>query len=188
MHGHVADEELLIIERIASGEKEALEEIYERFGQALFRYILRLVGDRQLAEEVLQDTLVAVWRGASRFEQRSSLKTWLLGIARRQARDARRRRRQSTTDAQQVLEVMEATEIGPEEAVMANDRHEELLAGLRHLASPQQETLRLVFFQQLSYEETATVLGVSIGTVRSRLNRAKRVLRAHLRSPKEMER
>lgn len=170
-----SDADLLTIERIAAGDKRALEEIYSRFGKMLFRYILTLVVDRQLAEEVLQDTLVAVWKGAHRFKGRSSVRTWIFGIARRKVRDANRRR-SLTTAGPGEAESLPASEPSPEEIVLLNDRRKQLAACLKRLAPPQREVLALVFFQGFSYKEAAEILGVPVGTVRSRLNRAKNTL------------
>ena len=82
-----------LIARVAAGESAALAAVYERHGAALFGYLVRLAGDRGVAEEITQDTLLAAWRSAARFEGRSSVRTWLFGIGRRQAHNRLRGRR-----------------------------------------------------------------------------------------------
>jgi Sigma-70 region 2 len=79
----VADEALL--ERVADGDAAALAALYRRHAGGLFGFLQRYARDRMVAEEILQDTLLAVWRSAHRYAGRSGVRTWLFGIARRQA-------------------------------------------------------------------------------------------------------
>src|SRR4051812_38715149 len=79
-----------LLRRIAGGDREALVDLYNRYQRPLFRYLCQMTPDRGLAEEILQDTLVAVWQGAASFEGRSALRTWVFGIARRQAHNTLR--------------------------------------------------------------------------------------------------
>lgn len=175
------DLDFLIVRRISSGEERALEELWTRLSPAVFRYISALVSDRQLAEEVLQDTFVAVWKGAGSFQERSSVRTWLFGIARRQAISALRRRRLPTGG--EVPEELPETGLGPEGLLLRHDRRVELARCVESLGLAQREALILVFYQGFSYKEAAEVQGVSVGTVKSRVNRAKRALHERLREP-----
>lgn len=85
-------EDLTLIRRIVCGQKEALEELYAHHRLALFGYVLGICPDRETAEEILQDTLLAAWRSASTYQGQSSLRAWLLGVARRQAHNTLRQR------------------------------------------------------------------------------------------------
>jgi RNA polymerase sigma-70 factor (ECF subfamily) len=173
-----------LIERVASGDRRALGEVYARFGEALFGYLLAITKDRQLAEELLQDTLVAVWQNAGTFRGRSSAKTWVFGVARRRAHDALRRRALPLAEGGE-LDAAPAVESGPEEALLADARREGLEALIGRLSPVHREVLTLVFFHGLSYGEAAEVLGVRVGTVKSRLHNAKRAVRALFEDPKE---
>ena len=75
----------LVLARVADGDASALTELYERYARPLFAFLYRLAGDRGTAEEILQDTLLAVWRSAGTYQNRSTVSTWLFGVARRQA-------------------------------------------------------------------------------------------------------
>src|ERR1700738_1318653 len=108
-----AVDERQITRRIAAGDREALGELYARYQRGLFTYLLQLPPDYGLAEEILQDTLVAVWKSAHRFEGRSSLQTWLIGIARRQAHNTLRQRKLPVADESE-MEGLAATEPEPE--------------------------------------------------------------------------
>ncbi|HVC33897.1 MAG TPA: RNA polymerase sigma factor [Chloroflexota bacterium] len=175
----VADAERRVLDRIAHGDRNALAELYARHQAVLFRYLVQLTGDHGLAEEVLQDTLVAVWRSAASFEGRSTVQTWLIGIARRQAHNNLRRRTLPLADVAE-LEVVPANEPDPQDAVLASAEREELAAAIKCLAPVHREALTLAFVNGLSYREMATVLGIPEGTVKSRLSNAKRALRTLL--------
>jgi RNA polymerase sigma-70 factor (ECF subfamily) len=168
------------LRRTARGDGRALEELYARHGAALFGYLLVLTPDRGLAEEVLQDTLVAAWKGAGSFAGRSSVKTWLFGIARRKVRDALRRRGLPLAADDSLLEALPTGEPGPEDALLSGVRSAELAGCVARLGAVHRETLALVFFHELSYAEAAEVLMVPVGTVKSRLSNAKRALREML--------
>src|SRR5579859_5363802 len=105
--------------RIAAGDREALNELYVRYQRTLFHYLLQLTPDYGLAEEILQDTLLAVWKSAHRFEGRSSLQTWLIGVARRQAHNTLRQRSLPLADEAELSDLV-ATEPEPEAFTLAN--------------------------------------------------------------------
>ena len=175
-----ADEDRLLLRRVAAGDERALEEIHDRFGRSLFGYLLALSRDRRLAEEILQDTLVAVWRNAGSYAGRSSAKTWIFGVCRRQAHNTLRRRNLPLA-GEEPPETLPTTDPGPEEVLLAGIRRQELADRLGELTPLHREALVLFFFQGLSYEETAAVAGVPVGTVKSRLSNAKRALRSVVR-------
>jgi RNA polymerase sigma factor (sigma-70 family) len=174
----VADERQ-VINRIAIGDRDALAELYACYQHTLFSYLLQLTPDHGLAEEILQDTLVAVWKCAQSFEGRSSVRTWLIGIARRQAHNTLRQRRLPLADETE-MEGLVATDPDPEAWTLASFARDELAAAFRQLAPLHREVLVLTFVQELSYQETATILEVPVGTVKSRLSNARRALRALL--------
>lgn len=179
------DEGFLLIERVVSGDKAALEEIYDRFGDDLFRYLFTFTRDRQLAEEILQETLVSVWQGANSFRGRSSAKTWIFGVARHQACNALRRHALPLAQEGELeaIDNIPAADSEPGEVIFAEDRLEELAEFIGRLSPVHREILTLVFFHGLSYTEAAEVLGARIGTVKSRLYNAKRALRTLLEEP-----
>lgn len=172
-------DDVQLIRQIARGDRQALSELYARHQHSLFAYLLQLTPDYGLAEELLQDTLVAVWKSAHSFEGRASVLTWLIGIARRQAHNTLRQRKIPLTNIS-ALEHLPATDQEPEERVLANVAHDELIEVFQRLAPAHREVLLLIFVQELSYQETADILGIPVGTVKSRLNNARRALRALL--------
>jgi RNA polymerase sigma-70 factor (ECF subfamily) len=143
--------------------------------------LLQLTPDYGLAEELLQDTLVAVWKSAGSFAGRSSVRTWLIGIARRQAHNTLRQRKLPLVDLAE-LEYLPAQDPEPEAFLLANVRRVELEQTFRLLHSVHREILVLIFFEELSYQEAAHVLEIPVGTIKSRLSNARRALRALLQA------
>ena len=170
------DSEILIVARIAAGDQHALVELYGRYQRPLYSYLRLRTNDDQLAEEVLQDTLLAVWTGAHRFRAQSSVRSWLYAIARRQAHNALRRVRPHPQD-ELALRSMHGSESRPEETAIVKEGLEDLVAAIRQLSPVLSETLMLVTVYELSYEEAGMVLEIPIGTVKSRLSKARSTLR-----------
>jgi RNA polymerase sigma-70 factor (ECF subfamily) len=168
-----------IVARIAAGERQALDTLYQRYAPPLFGYLLTLTSDRGLAEEILQDTFVAAWRAAERFEGRSSVKTWLFGIGRRQAYNSLRRRNLALMD-DTALDQTPSDEPEPDMATLQNADRQALTAAIEQLRPVHREVLLLAFVHDLSYAEMAELLDVPLGTIRSRLSNARRLLRAIL--------
>jgi RNA polymerase sigma factor (sigma-70 family) len=173
-----------LIARIASGDREALTALYHRERQPLFSYLLHLTGDVGIAEEVLQDTFVAVWKSAGSFAGRSSARTWLIGIARRQAHNTLRRHALPRADIA-AAEHLSSPLPEPEERTITAATRAEVIAAMTHLSPDHREALVLAFAHDLSYQEMAHVLGIPVGTVKSRLNGAKRELKELLGTQRE---
>ncbi|HLL78063.1 MAG TPA: sigma-70 family RNA polymerase sigma factor [Ktedonobacteraceae bacterium] len=184
MKAQPAANEQQVIHRIARGDRESLADLYARYQRMLFTYLLQLTPDYGLAEEILQDTLVAVWKSASRFEGRSSVQTWLIGIARRQAHNTLRQRKLPLADETELAELV-SNEPEPEASTLATLACDELTDAFRQLTPLHREVLALIFVQEFSYQETASILDVPVGTVKSRLSNARRALRALLDARKE---
>ena len=149
-----------------------MERLYRRHGPSILALLTRIFDDYQMAEEAMQDTFLAVWHGA-RFEERSRVRTWLVGIALRQA--GSKRRRITFPLAAHVPDLVSA-EPGPEDEVVVSLEFSRLLKELSHLSQRQREVLLLAFVEQLTQLEIAELLGVRLGTVKSRMHSAKRAL------------
>ena len=176
----------VIVARIAAGERQALDILYQQYAQPLFGYLMTLTADHGLAEEILQDTFLAAWRGAAHFEGRSSVKTWLFGIARRQAHNVLRRRNPRFVD-DAALELAPSNEPEPEMTALINADRQAIVTAIERLSPTHQEVLVLAFVHDLPYAEMAELLAVPLGTIKSRLSNARRLLRQILESA-EMER
>jgi len=173
------DSDAALIRRMASGEVHALDELYTRFGPAILSYLAARLYDRALAEEVLQDVMLAVWRSAASFRGESKVLTWMLTIARNRAINTMRKHNVTQTPLDDVFEI-QSPDTGPKEKVEKLNQSAMVRRALWTLPEMQREILELVFYQQLSGAEVADVLGINTGTVKSRLHRAKEALRQAL--------
>ena len=168
-----------LIASIAAGDNAALADLYARLAAPLSAYLALIVRDSHLREEVVQDTFLAVWNGAERFRGDASARSWVFSIARRRAIDALRRRKTPV-----LLDLTGEDRVdrspGPEEIVIARFSAAAINGAIARLAPIHQEVLMLIFTHGLSYAETAEVIAVPVGTVKSRLSHARRALRNEL--------
>lgn len=173
------DPDASLVRRMAGGDEDALRALYAAYGRRIFAYAYRLTGSRPLAEEVVQDSLLAAWQGAGRFRGESRVLTWLLGIVHRQALNATRRKRLHSVDLERAAPVADRAP-GPQARAEGLDRRRVLKAALAELSLNHQAVLELVFYQELCLKEVAEVCGCPVGTVKSRLSYAKAQLRQAL--------
>jgi RNA polymerase sigma-70 factor (ECF subfamily) len=168
-----ADDALLV--RVADGDTAALAALYRRYGSRLIGYLQRYAGDRMVAEEILQDTLLAVWRSAPRYARQSSVRTWLFGIARRQAHNRLRAREPATLPLDGLAGRADPAP-GPAEWAVAGAQGAAIADAFAALAPRHREVLALAFAARVPHREIAEVLGVPVGTVKSRLHHARAAL------------
>lgn len=170
-----------LIERSLS-EPEAFTAIYDRHSREIFRYAARRLG-HGVAEEVMGDTFLAAFGRRRSFDRtRSEALPWLYGIAsnligRHRRQEARAYRALARTG---VDPFAESDTDRVEAQMVARGAERELVAGLARLAARDRDVVLLVAWAELSYEQVADALGLPVGTVRSRLNRARRKLREAL--------
>jgi RNA polymerase sigma-70 factor, ECF subfamily len=176
-----APPDFALIQQIATGDSRALEMLYQRHGLALLRYLTGQLADRAQAEEVLQDVMFAVWRGAAEFRGESHVYTWLISIAHNRAINARTRLPHDNHEPIDRLDTMVATTPPLIDSLLEQLEQVQVRAALSHLPAAQRETLELVFYHALNGPEAARVLGIAQGTVKSRLHRALITLRQLLK-------
>jgi RNA polymerase sigma factor (sigma-70 family) len=171
-----ADRDRAILAAVAAGEEDGLRELVERHGSGLLAYLTGLVGDPPLAEEVLQDTLLAVWRGAAGFVGGSTVRTWLFAVARRRAVDALRRRGTAVATDDGPLAGWADPAPGPERQLLARADLDLVADAIGRLRPAHREVLALACVHELSSQEISAVLRVPVGTVKSRLRLAREAL------------
>ncbi|MCZ6642156.1 MAG: sigma-70 family RNA polymerase sigma factor [Gammaproteobacteria bacterium] len=174
------DNDIALVTRIAEGDKVAFRILFETYGERVFRYAYRMVNDRSLAEEVTNDVMLEVWKGAHRFEGRSKASTWVLGIARYLALNAIRGKQLVTVD----LDVTPEAVDDQESNAIARDRatvKQKLRDALAKLSTDHREVVELTFFHGYSYQEVAEVMGCPENTVKTRMFHAKKQLRQALK-------
>ena len=169
------EDELLVV-RCHLGERPAFDELIQRWHEPLWRYVRRLADDEDTANDITQDVWLRVLRGIGRLRDGAKLRPWLFGVARRALMDRLRGRY-----AAPLVADVDLSTIAAEDA--SDDREEELRAmeeEMDRLPVVERETLTLFYLRELSLAEVASVLEVPVGTVKSRLFRARRMLRNEL--------
>lgn len=157
--------------QIAGGDHRAIETLYERYKSMAYALALRITADAALAEDVVQDGFLGVWRNAARYEQgRGSVKTWLMSIIHHRAIDATRRRRPTTElpDGEvRTPGALTVPDVWPEVAGRLD--RDAVLAALATLSNLQRKALELGYFSGLTQQEIADQTATPLGTVKSRM-------------------
>ena len=164
-----------LIGRIAGGDQLAMRTLFARHRVALYRWLLRLVRDEALAEDLLSDVFLDVWRQAASFRGRASVSTWLLAIARHMAASARRRRNDAELDEATVSTVPDPAD-DAEVTLQKKNRAEALRQSLHRLSPDHREVIDLAYYHGKSVKEIAEIVSISEATVKTRMFYARRKL------------
>lgn len=168
-----AREDEWLVVRCQLGERPAFDELIERWGTPVWKYVRRLSNSDDAADDIVQNVWLRVLRGLHKLRDGSKLRAWLFGIARRTLMD-RLREQYAAPDMSAIDDIDLPALDAPEdmETDLATVERE-----LARLPVVEREVLTLFYLRELSLDEVADVLGVPIGTVKSRLFRARRILR-----------
>jgi RNA polymerase sigma-70 factor, ECF subfamily len=178
-----SDEELLA--RFCLGQTEAFGLLVKRFEKELYGYLFRYLGDRNLADDVFQNTFLQLYTKIGTYEQGKPVRPWLYTIATHQAIDALRRNGRHPTvsleqsrnempdgQVQALVDLIEARGNDPLEQLEEEERRQRIRDSLQQLPDFLRQVVVLAYYQGLKYREIADILGVPVGTVKSRLHAA----------------
>ena len=183
-----SDEQLL--ERFNfQGDSRALEVLIQRYEAPLFNYLFRYLGNREAAEDVFQASFLQVYSKSDQFDPAKKFKPWLYTVATNQAIDYQRRNHRKTTISLDVSyggdddestgslqEILESAEKDPSFSMDSAEQAQLVRAAVSELPDILRETVNLVYFEDLKYKDAADILGVPVGTVKSRLHAAMKKL------------
>ena len=187
--------ELALSERLRAGEMEAFSELVTEFQPLVYSVTLRIVRDPEEARDMTQETFLRIYRHFERFRGEASLKTWVCRIAVNQALNSqrwwKRRRRAETHSLDEPLlsegddrlslgATLASTADSPEAEAIAHERQRQIERALGELKKDFRIAVALRDIEGMSYEEIASILEISVGTVKSRIARGREMLRAHL--------
>jgi RNA polymerase sigma-70 factor, ECF subfamily len=172
-----ADDQL--VRAVAAGERAALELLYRRHAPWLAARLAARTSSRDLAEEALQDTFLAAWRGARNYHGSGEVPAWLWGIARRRLASLARRQPPGSLALDAAGERVDPG-AGPEEAALGRDASARIRLTVAHLPAEQRAAITAVVYQGQSITQAAQATGVPEGTLKSRLHRARLHLRKEL--------
>ena len=185
--------EARLISRLRESDLDAFEELVSHFERPVFSLCFRLLGDAEEARDAAQETFMRVYRGLSGFRGESGLKTWIYRIAINQAMNQQRWWRRRHKDETVSLELSRAeseSTVGnllpcraptPEQQAISNEREGRIMKALADIKQEYRVALVLREIEELSYEEIALTLSISIGTVKSRIARGREELRRRIR-------
>ncbi len=165
----------VLIGRIATGDRLAMQVLFARHHVRIYRFVLRLVRDELVAEDLISEVFLDVWRQAGRFEGRSQVSTWLLAIARFKALSALRRRPDEELD-EEAAEAIEDPSDDPEVALDKKDKSAAIRKCLEKLSAEHREIIDLVYYHEKSVEEVAQIVGIPENTVKTRMFYARKRL------------
>lgn len=174
-HEQAPDGELL--RQVSDGDRRALETLYARHAGWLLVRLSRRCADSGLVDEVLQDTFVAVWRGAGRYRGRGEVAAWIWGIAVRRLVDALRRSPRATLWAEPPEP---APSLSAEERVLLGVQYGDLAGALDRLSPELRAVVQSTVLDGLTTAEAGRLLGIPQGTVKTRMKRAREQLREGL--------
>lgn len=175
----VRDADLSLVHKIAAGDHAAMKQVYELHSGPLFHFVKNWLADPHEASDIVHETMLEVWRRADRFQGRSSLKSWIFSIARNKSIDRNRKSsRMSYTDevpdmADDVPGPMDILEISQDAAA--------LKSCVANLSEAHRRMIHLAFYEDLSYREISEIEGCPIGTVKTRILHAKKLLMRDLK-------
>jgi RNA polymerase sigma-70 factor (ECF subfamily) len=182
MVNDTTDQQLL--EAMGRRDVGALEKLYDRYGSFAYGLAVRVIGDRQLAEDVIQEVFFNLWRQAGTFDNaRGSVRNWLLTSVHHRAIDFVRQRNGKTRRDVELTEAEYRLNSPEPWAEVANSTDRDMLKkGIVALPAEQRRTLEMAYFQGMTHAEIAEATGVPLGTVKGRLRLALEKMRAYLES------
>lgn len=183
--GHAAPDDETLLRMMAGGDEQALGALYDRWHSRVHAIVLRMVRQRDVVEDVVEETFWQAWRQAGRYEaSRGAAQTWLLTIARSRALDRMRsmkRLHEEPLEGENVeLPLRQAAEGEPGMDVESAERRTFVLAAMSELPEEQREALELGYFGGLSQSEIAERTGLPLGTIKTRMRLAMQKLRGRL--------
>ncbi len=170
----------MLLESIADGDRTAMHTLYARHNVRVYRFILRIVRDTTIAEDLVSQVFLDVWRTAGQFQGRSQVSTWLLSIARFKALTAMRQRRFEDIDQEDVRQIPDGADT-PETALDRTDTSAILRACVAKLSPAHREIITLVYYHEKSVEEVGQIIGIPQSTVKTRMFYARKQLADLLR-------
>ncbi|HEY7625894.1 MAG TPA: RNA polymerase sigma factor [Ilumatobacteraceae bacterium] len=180
-----ADLDASVVEGFRNGDEQAVREVYRQFGRLVFTVAMRVLGDRQRAEDATQQAFVQAWRAASTFEPGRGMAPWLATIARRVAIDMQRSEARRPATSLEVAAADDSALVSAPPSAEAVWETWQVRAAIDMLPPDEREVVRLQHLEGYSHSEISDKLGVALGTVKSRSFRAHQHLATRLRHLRE---
>jgi RNA polymerase sigma factor (sigma-70 family) len=168
------DDLIRLIARIANADTQAFSTLYQTLEKPLYRFILTKLNDPFVAADILHDVFLEIWRGAARFQNKSSVKTWVFAIAYRKTMDVFRKNDRLVGEE----EIPEQVDGSPDatQCLIAAEEKELVRNCLQTLKAEHRSVIEMTFFEDMSYREISEIAGIPEGTAKTRVFHAKSLL------------
>ncbi|HXG78385.1 MAG TPA: sigma-70 family RNA polymerase sigma factor [Methyloceanibacter sp.] len=175
-------EERALLQAIAAGDAKALERLFARAQARIFRFLMRMMKNPTVAEDILNEVFLSVWQNAHRYEGRSEPMTWILSIAHNKAISAMRKKTEVLGLDEEAAQDVAAEDDTPDATVQKQDKSAKIRACIAELSPDHRTILDLVYYQEQSVAEAAEILGIPEATVKTRMFYARKKLSELLRA------
>ncbi len=171
-------DDVALIKRISDKEMLAVEELYHRYENIIYRFAFKKLSNEFDAAEIVNTVMLEVWNTAARFEGRSKVSTWLIGIAHHRIIDHMRKRKYNHVNIDEIEPAADETNAIDMHKIVHVAQIRRFIDGcLSKLSAEHKQVMELLFFQEATYEEMASCMACSIGTIKSRVYHAKKLLK-----------
>lgn len=170
-----------LIKRIAAGDRTAIQTLFARHNLALFRFLNRMLRNQAVAEELVNETFIEIWRNAGKFEGRSRVSSWMFGIARNKALSVMRKRSDSPLDDSVASQIEDEADT-PEITALKKSKAEAIKYCLQKLSTDHREVVDLVYYHEKSINEVSEIVGIPANTVKTRMFHARKQLSELMKS------
>ena len=175
MSGSENARDLVLLQQIAGNDRKAIALLYQRHHLRLYRYLLRFVKNEAIAEELVNETFLDVWRSAGKFEGRSQVSSWIISIGRNKAISLLRKRSDAELDDEYASNLADDSDT-PEVTALKTDKAAAMRVCIDKLSTEHREVIDLVYYQEKAIKEIAVILTVPENTVKTRVFHARKKL------------
>lgn len=176
-----AQDDIALIQRIATQDRRAVDILYARYSTGLFRFLVRYSKNEAIAEELVNEVFMEVWNNAARFEGRSSVSSWMFAIGRNKAISLQRKRSEAPLD-EDYASSLEDDGDSPEVVMQKTDKAGQIKQCMAKLTEEHREVIDLVYYHEKSLKDVSEILDIPVNTVKTRLFNARKKLSEHLRN------
>lgn len=171
--------------RVSQQDKVALEQLYDRYEKILFSFLYKMLEDRELAEEALQEVFIKIWRGKGVYdESKGKFTSWLFRMAQNTAIDLIRKRKQPSVPIEEAAQMV-SNDAPVEQQVEWQEEKSQIEMAVQHLSAEQQKMIDLFYFKGHTHETIADMCDIPLGTVKSRIRLALKKLKISLHGMQE---
>lgn len=172
--------------RMKRGDKEALEDLYDRYVKLLYSFSYKMLEDKQVSEEIVQEVFIKIWTQKSAYDDsKGKFSSWLLTITRNTVIDHIRKRKEVVSDMQ-ARELTEDPDPSVEDQVEWKEKKEDIKQAMNQLGTDQQQVIELFYFKGMSQQKIAEQCDIPLGTVKGRIRLALKHLRETLQSSEKI--